>query len=574
MSPESTESEGMHIPDPEWLIAVNAVSLAIAIVANLFLLGHMSGRIRFAISAPCTIVGWYISGLIDVGLAAAAPMHLPLPDDGSATWSQAYYYGCFAGALYIVMSILLTCTASGVWIFHFSSEFKLTMSQRSLMLQTIMYLGYLLAAAEVYSYIEGWNFLDAVYYINVTLFTIGFGDYTPQTHLGRSLYFPMAVGGILFVGLIIANIRSLVLESGSEKISTRMVEKARFKALNSGDPRNGKLKLRGISTRQIDASNELERREQEFQIMRDVLAQAAYDKRMITLAVSAGSFFLLWLVGSVVFWKSEKALGGEDWSYFEALYFTYTALLTIGYGDFHPQTNSGKPAFVFWSLIALPTLTVLIGSIGDAIGDFASTATKWVSQSTGSLLRVVKRFEKRESQDSEETFVLKGVHPDNSFDSLAHAEALRLTTSQFSMTSDDAKELRYRRAAEAAGYAYRPYIIMKEIRNVIKHLDSDPPRKYTFAEWTWLLRLLDDDEANAEGHRVPGHPEHQQVDAVAPGHVQKKQAWSWMGQESPLMGTDSEASWILKRLMENLERELRDRGDKHVIHHLKKQGVT
>lgn len=31
----STESEGPHITDPRWLVAVNAVSLAIAIIANL-----------------------------------------------------------------------------------------------------------------------------------------------------------------------------------------------------------------------------------------------------------------------------------------------------------------------------------------------------------------------------------------------------------------------------------------------------------------------------------------------------------------------------------------------------------
>ncbi|GAB7357719.1 hypothetical protein MBLNU459_g0381t1 [Dothideomycetes sp. NU459] len=566
VSSSSTEAEGTHVNDPRWLIAINAVSLAVALVANMFLLAHMSGRVRFNISVPCTIVGWYISGFIDIGLAAAAPAHLPLPP--GTTWSQAYYYGCFAGALYITMSVLLTFTACGVWIFHLSSEFKLTMNQRSLMLQTVMYLGYLLAAAEVYSYIEGWNFLDAVYFVNVTLFTIGFGDFTPQTHLGRSLFFPMAVGGILFVGLIIANIRTLVLESGSRKISTRMVEKARFKALKSGDPKNALLKLRGMDTRQIDAANELERRQQEFQIMRDVLDKAAYDNRMITLIVSASSFFILWLIGAVVFWQAEKGLGGEDWSYFEALYFTYVALLTVGYGDFYPQTNSAKPSFVFWSLIALPTLTVLIGAIGDAIGDLASAVTEWVHKYAGRFLEGLKRLGDHQDQEKDDSFLVRGIHADDSFDSLAHAEALRLTSEHLPMTSDDARELQNRRAAEAAGYAYRPYIIMKEIQNVVEHLDADPPRKYTYSEWTWLLKLLDQDESDPEGHRRPGQPRHQERDVVVPVEIRGKQAWSWMGQESPLMSSENEANWILKRLLKKMERELRDRGDRHVLSEL------
>ena len=33
---------------------------------------------------------------------------------------------------------------------------------------------------------------------------------------------------------------------------------------------------------------------------------------------------------AVVFWYAEKGVGGQNWTYFEALYFTYTAQLTIG----------------------------------------------------------------------------------------------------------------------------------------------------------------------------------------------------------------------------------------------------
>jgi len=40
------------------------------------------------------------------------------------------------------------------------------------------------------------------------------------------------------------------------------------------------------------------------------------------------------------------------------MYFAYTTLLTIGYGDFYPQSNSGKPFLVVWSLLAVPTVTV------------------------------------------------------------------------------------------------------------------------------------------------------------------------------------------------------------------------
>src|SRR5271156_4248794 len=70
------------------------------------------------------------------------------------------------------------------------------------------------------------------------------------------------------------------------------------------------------------------------------------------------------MIGAVVFWTAEK---DQAWTYFESVYFSYTTLLTIGYGDFQPESNSGKPFFVFWSLLAVPTLTILISNMGDTV---------------------------------------------------------------------------------------------------------------------------------------------------------------------------------------------------------------
>lgn len=330
VDPNSTEAEGTKITDPRWLVAVNAVSLVIAVIANLFLLAQMAGRIRFSLGSPVTILGFYISGFIDIALVAAAPSVLPLPADSVSAYSQAYYYAAFAGGLYVVLAILLSCTAIGIWVYHFTDEFQLTLSQRSLMLQTMLYLGYILCAGAVYTKVEDQLYLDMVYFVNVSVFTIGYGDMSPKTHTGRALLFPMVLGGIVFVGLIISNIRSLVLESCSRKISLRVVEKARNTALKKGDPAEGVVKLRGTRSRSIHGETELERRQREFEVMREILSHAAVDNRRITLAASTFSFFLLWLVGAVVFWRAEATVGGQNWTYFESLYFTYVSPQALG----------------------------------------------------------------------------------------------------------------------------------------------------------------------------------------------------------------------------------------------------
>jgi potassium channel subfamily K, other eukaryote len=213
----------------------------------------------------------------------------------------------------------------------------------------------------------------------------------------------MAVGGILFTAIIIANIRALAVESGSVKMSTRLLEKARCQAIESGRPAEGVFKIRGIFRKTTNAPTELERREREFGAMRAVQKAADQNHRLLTLALATTAFMVVsptqllgfqtgaennvrssgsWVLsssGGKAFHsfgdktanrrrnRGEHAEGGQDWTYFETMYFVFVAQLTIGYGDFHPQTNIAKPVFVLWALIALPTMTILVSAIGDFV---------------------------------------------------------------------------------------------------------------------------------------------------------------------------------------------------------------
>jgi len=92
-----------------------------------------------------------------------------------------------------------------------------------------------------------------------------------HTHLGRSLFFPMAVAGILFVGLIVASISSCVLEAGTKKISTRNTEKARQQVMRRVDSA-GTIRVSMFhKKRKITlekGATEIEQREHEFLLMR------------------------------------------------------------------------------------------------------------------------------------------------------------------------------------------------------------------------------------------------------------------------------------------------------------------
>ncbi len=51
-----------------------------------------------------------------------------------------------------------------------------------------------------YHFVEGWNWLDSLYFSTITLTTIGYGDFAPQTDAGKIftiIYIAIGVGLIL-----------------------------------------------------------------------------------------------------------------------------------------------------------------------------------------------------------------------------------------------------------------------------------------------------------------------------------------------------------------------------------------
>jgi potassium channel subfamily K len=95
-----------------------------------------------------------------------------------------------------------------------------------------------------------------------------------------------------------------------------------------------------------------------FNAMRDIQAHTRKFKQYYSLSFSVLAFGILWCVGALVFYYAERRQ--QNMSYFESLYFCYVSLLSIGYGDFAPKSNAGKPFFVVWSLVAVPTMTILV----------------------------------------------------------------------------------------------------------------------------------------------------------------------------------------------------------------------
>ena len=185
------------------------------------------------------------------------------------------------------------------------------------------------------------------------------------------------------LGLVVGSIRSLVLERGKEKLAARLVEKKREHVLRKVSESDSEVKVAPFSKPMnigAEGQSEEHRRKNEFNLMRAIQEHAETRRRWTSLSVSLIAWLVLWLVGAAVFYVAERDLQGM--TYFQAMYFSYTSLLTIGYGDYTLLSNSGKAAFVFWSLLAVPTLTILISNMGDTVIKGIRDATIWLGALT------------------------------------------------------------------------------------------------------------------------------------------------------------------------------------------------
>ena len=84
---------------------------------------------------------------------------------------------------------------------------------RDLLFTTAIMLGF---GSIVYHYLEGWSWIDSIYFSVITLTTVGYGDYSPQTDEGKLFtifYIVIGIGIILsFVNTIYNHYSSVKLE--------------------------------------------------------------------------------------------------------------------------------------------------------------------------------------------------------------------------------------------------------------------------------------------------------------------------------------------------------------------------
>jgi potassium channel subfamily K len=571
-----------------------------------------------------------------IAITVAMNEHVP-PVRPGETYSQGFWHAVIAAVLYLIGSMILMVNMLGYFLGHYPQHFDLDDDQRTLILQTMMFFFWLAGGAAVFAKVNTMSYANALYFCDVTVLTIGFGDLVPLNNAARGLVFPYSVIGIIFLGLMINSIRKFAASMSKDKIirrhqlnerertfgrsvtsekelrdrlglppkneGERRLSNARKASTSAGIRRSSldqyghfdihgrtitfqekrqhhhggrggagrtskpktalsrDAKLQQRAAGKSGHAKRINRREKlillkeekdRFDAMREIQSNTSRFKQYYALAMSGFAFGTLWCVGAVVFMIAEHRL--QQLTYFEALYFCYVSLLTIGYGDFSPKSNAGKPFFIVWSLVAIPTMTILVSDMGDtvvtAINRGTFTLADWtVMPKVGRWHDFLEKhprlrdwLERREKDREAKRRIERGFALQNPDEDAVVGKDEPPTLEKLAEEPSPPSDHELARKLAIA------------IKKTANDLRREKPKKYSYEEWVEFTRLI----------RFSGqNPEQLEDEEEEEGLIE----WDWIGEDSPMLADVSESEWILDRLCESLNRYTRKQA-KEVCHFL------
>ena len=178
------------------------------------------------------------------------------------------------------------------------------------------------------SYFEGLRLFDAFYFVCITLMTIGYGDITPQTFMGRLIFMALSAGGLGIFGLLVESLGKFY----TDNVAISLSKQARLWSVQSA-----------------------------------AVSPAASKIIAATLGVPETCLFIVTLLAGSITFTFFTHDPGLPSTLFDSLYFSMATATTCGFGDFHPQTDAGKVCCIIYSIFSLHASAVFANHVGSRI---------------------------------------------------------------------------------------------------------------------------------------------------------------------------------------------------------------
>ncbi|CEP63622.1 Tok1p LALA0_S08e06832g [Lachancea lanzarotensis] len=334
-------TDGTMVEDAKGVYGVNVASLVLGCISNFVLLLHFAKKVSYITAQVINIVGWTMAGLmllVDIIVCAKVDFAQELHK------TIGFWYAVLSMILYIGCTLLLLIHYGGYKRGRYPATFNLTDSERNVMIFTFILSIWFIWGAAMFSNIIPLTYGNALYYCVVVILTIGLGDLLPVTTAAKIMTLVYALSGLIILGVIVTLTRSVIQSSSGPIFVFYRVENARNKVYeeliaNSGDMES----------------------EEAFSLIKHIRKVSRLRQQQSSTIATVFVFVLFWLLGALVFRFT------ENWSYFNALYFCFLCLITIGFGDFAPVSGAGRAFFVVWAICAVPLMTAIISTLGETI---------------------------------------------------------------------------------------------------------------------------------------------------------------------------------------------------------------
>ena len=190
--------------------------------------------------------------------------------------------------------------------------------QRTLMLQTLIFTLYLGLGGGIFSSIEGWTYLDGIYWTDYSLLTIGFGsDFLPTSPASKIVLVPYTAVGVFVIGLVIGSIRALFVARFRERIvwGKEVVHHQRHtwwrtqvenhkksrRIVTRWHPKTRRMADAEVPTLQVP----MKWSKDEWEVMRYLKKRVDNRRRYMSLLSTFALFFVIWFGGAFLFWIVE-----------------------------------------------------------------------------------------------------------------------------------------------------------------------------------------------------------------------------------------------------------------------------
>uniref|UniRef100_A0A7S4B6I4 EF-hand domain-containing protein n=1 Tax=Chrysotila carterae TaxID=13221 RepID=A0A7S4B6I4_CHRCT len=197
---------------------------------------------------------------------------------------------------------------------------------------------YLFGGVLFYSQALDWSLLDSLYFVIVTLTSVGYGDLVPADASVRLFTVGYILLGVGIIGTVLGELVSTMLNVDA----TPMGRIIRWLSGFGGQNETGDEKSEGTGGEEppTDAAS----------LLASGDARARLTSSLLAVSGMIG-------VGTVSFAKLE----GLD--LVDALYYSVVTVSTVGYGDFTPSTEAGKAFACVYALVGAILVARSLGSI-------------------------------------------------------------------------------------------------------------------------------------------------------------------------------------------------------------------